>query len=127
MNHDTWFWCIHLLKSKVSLIYSREPLSHEASIEGGSHETDFTDHGPGVDEPLPTGTQVTSLRSELGLNRDGAFLDPEKYDPIQHLGTGGFAEVYLVKERKTDKKTACKMFDLRENHKDIQKVVLCFS
>ena len=46
-------------------------------------------------EPLQIGTQVTSLRSELGLNRDGAFLDPEKYDPIQHLGTGGFAEVRL--------------------------------
>ncbi|XP_067019182.1 uncharacterized protein [Acropora muricata] len=99
----------------------RERLSHEASIEGGSHETDLTDHGLSVDEPLQTGTQVTSLRSELGLNREGAFLDPEKYDPIQQLGTGGFAEVYLVKERKTDKKIACKMFDLRENHKDIQK------
>lgn len=96
MNHDTCFRCLQL-KSKLSLIYSREPLSHEASIiEGGSHETDFTDQGPDVAEPLQTSTQVTSLRSQLGLDRDGAFLDPEKYDPIKHLGSGGFAEVRLL-------------------------------
>ena len=79
-----------------SLIYLREPLSHEASPGGGSNETDITDYGPGVAEPLQTGTRVTSLRSELGLDRDGAFLDPEKYDPIKHLGSGGFAEARLL-------------------------------
>ena len=39
---------------------------------------------------------MTSLRSKFGLDRDGAFLDPEKYDPIKHLGSGGFAEARLL-------------------------------
>ncbi|XP_015753640.1 PREDICTED: serine/threonine-protein kinase PAK 6-like isoform X3 [Acropora digitifera] len=98
----------------------REPLSHEASPGGDSPEADTTDRGPGVSEPLQTGIQVTSLPSQLGLDRDGSFLDPEKYDPIKRLGSGGFAEVYLVIDRRTGQKTACKMFDLRKNHKDIQ-------
>ena len=77
-------------------MYSREPLSREASPRGGSHETDFTDHGPGVPEPSQTSTQVPSLRSQLHLDRDGAFLDAEKYDPIKHLGSGGFAKASLL-------------------------------
>ncbi|XP_015767798.1 PREDICTED: uncharacterized protein LOC107346512 isoform X2 [Acropora digitifera] len=74
----------------------REPLSHEASPGEGSHETDFTDGGPGVTEPLQTSTRVTSLRLQFGLDRDGAFIDPEKYDPIKYLGYGGFAKACLL-------------------------------
>ena len=36
------------------------------------------------------------LRSQLHLDRDGAFLDPEKYDPIKYLSEGGFAKVRLL-------------------------------
>ena len=45
-------------------------------------------------EAVRTGIpDAQTLRSMHGLDRDGTFLDPEKYDPIKHLGTGGFAEV----------------------------------
>ena len=123
VNHDTWFWCLHLLKSKLSLIYSREPLSPEASIEGGSHETDFTDHGPGVAEPLQTGTQVTSLRSQLGLDRDGAFLDAEKYDPIKHLGSGGFAKARLHSTYTLVLVTAIEVAEISLFHDESQKKI----
>ena len=36
------------------------------------------------------------LRSQLRLDRDGAFQDPEKYAPIKRLGSGGFAKVRLL-------------------------------
>ena len=39
---------------------------------------------------------MTSLRSQLGLDRDGAFLDPDKYDPIKYLDSGGFAEACFL-------------------------------
>ena len=38
---------------------------------------------------------MPSLRSQLHLDRDGAFLDPVKYDPIKRLGSGGFAKASL--------------------------------
>ena len=29
------------------------------------------------------------------LQFEGCFLDPEKYDPVKHLGHGGYARVHL--------------------------------
>ena len=40
---------------------------------------------------------VTDARVDLELKRklqsDGCFLDPEKYDPVKFLGSGGYAKV----------------------------------
>lgn len=71
-------------------------MSYDTSPGRGSHETDFRDGGNSVTEPLDASTQVTSLREEFGLDRRGSFLDPKKYDPIKHLGYGGFAEACLL-------------------------------
>ena len=30
------------------------------------------------------------------LQFDGFFLDPDKYDPVRELGSGGFAKVHVV-------------------------------
>ena len=85
-----------IFKSKLRFIYTRETLPYEASRTGALQETDLTDCGTDVSEPAQTSTQVTSLRLWRDLDRDGAFLDPEKYDPIKHLGSGGFAEACLL-------------------------------
>ena len=40
---------------------------------------------------------VTDVQVNLELKEklqfDGCFLDPEKYDPVKFLGSGGFAKV----------------------------------
>ena len=80
--------------------YFRETF-HEISHGGGSNEQeDSTDQGVittrDTVEPVKTGIQVAqTLRSQLGLDRDGSFLDPDKYDPVKLLGSGGFAKVLL--------------------------------
>ncbi|CAH3169392.1 unnamed protein product [Porites evermanni] len=81
---------------------TRQPIPEQA-IAGG--EVDVHDSGPGK------------------LQSDGCFLDPEKYDPVKFLGSGGYAKVYLVVEKRTDKKMACKMCDLGANTSDTQKLV----
>ncbi|XP_068688923.1 uncharacterized protein [Montipora foliosa] len=104
----------------------REPF-HEISHGGGSNEQeDSTDQGVittrDTTEPVRTGIQVAqTLRSQLGLDRDGTFLDPEKYDPVKFLGSGGFAKVYLIRKRSTGETMACKMCDLGVNHVETQK------
>ena len=56
---------------------------------------DSTDHGP--ETATRTGVQVeSSLRPQL--SSDGCFLDPEKYEPVKLLGSGGFAKVLLLIE-----------------------------
>ena len=44
--------------------------------------------------------ESSRTRIELGLDRDGSFLDPEKYEPVKLLGSGGFAKVLLLIENK---------------------------
>ena len=85
-----------MFKSKLRFIYTREALPYEASSGGAFQKTDLTDCGTGVSEPAQISTQVTSFRLRHGLDRDGAFLDPEEYDPIKRLGSGGFAEACLL-------------------------------
>jgi len=54
---------------------------------------DITDHG--TTNSTRTSIPVDSaLRSELTI--DGRFLDPEKYDPVKLIGSGGFAKVILI-------------------------------
>lgn len=51
---------------------------------------DITDHG--TDNSTRTSIPVDpELKSELTTN--GRFLDPEKYDPVKLIGSGGFAKV----------------------------------
>ena len=57
---------------------------------GDLNGQDITDHG--TDNSTRTSVSVDSaLRSELRI--DGRFLDPEKYEPVKLLGSGGFAKV----------------------------------
>lgn len=67
--------------------------------------------------------ESSRTRIELGLDRDGSFLDPEKYEPVKLLGSGGFAKVYLVVRKATGNRMACKMCDLGVNHHETQKVI----
>ena len=39
-----------------------------------------------------TDVQV-NLELKEKLQSDGCFLDPEKYDPVKFLGSGGYAKV----------------------------------
>ena len=42
-----------------------------------------------------TGAQVDAdLKRQLQF--EGCFLNPEKYDPVKHLGRGGQAKVHVV-------------------------------
>lgn len=59
---------------------------------------------------------MTSLPSQLGLDRDGAFLDPEKYDPIKCLGSGGFAEACLLSTYTLDVVTAVEVAEISVFH-----------
>ena len=65
------------------------PVSVPANT-GGLNGQDITDHG--TTSNTRTSIPVDSaLRSQL--TADGRFLDPEKYDPVKLLGSGGFAKV----------------------------------
>ena len=44
--------------------------------------------------------ESSRTRTELGLDRDGSFLDPEKYEPVKLLGSGGFSKVLSLIENK---------------------------
>ena len=56
---------------------------------------DLTDQGP--ERVTRAGVQVqSSSRSLLSMDQDGCFLDPEKYEAVKLLGTGGFAKVGLL-------------------------------
>jgi len=73
--------------SETTQAYSRQV---PGPADGGQ---DITDHGPA--NSTRTSVPVDSaLRSELSIN--GRFLDPEKYDPIKLIGSGGFAKVILI-------------------------------
>ena len=53
---------------------------------------DITDHGP--NNGIRTSVQVeSSLRLQLTVG--GSFLDPEKYEPVKFLASGGFAKVIM--------------------------------
>lgn len=53
-------------------------------------QVDITDHGP-------TGSTRMGIPEESAqrplLTVDGRFLDPEKYEPVKPIGSGGFAKV----------------------------------
>ena len=73
---------------------SREPYHDSASGVSFTGQ-ESTDHGP--ERATRTGIQVeSSLR--LQLSSGGCFLDPEKYEPVKFLGSGGFAKVLLLIE-----------------------------
>ena len=53
---------------------------------------DITDHGP--NNGIRTSVQEeSSLRLQLTVG--GSFLDPEKYEPVKFLASGGFAKVIM--------------------------------
>lgn len=53
---------------------------------------DITDHGP--NNGIQTSVQEeSSLRLQLTVG--GSFLDPEKYEPVKFLASGGFAKVIM--------------------------------
>ncbi|KAL9959172.1 hypothetical protein ACROYT_G036266 [Oculina patagonica] len=79
---------------------------------------DLTDHGP--DTRIRTSVPVQSA-PRLQLTFEGRFLDPEKYEPVKELGSGGFAKVYLCISKETGRRMAVKMCDLGVNHHETQK------
>ena len=64
---------------------------------------------------------TNSLRSRLGLDRDGAFLDPEKYDPIKRLGSGGFAKACLLSTYTLVVVTAIEVAEISVFHDESEK------
>ena len=57
---------------------------------GGLSDQDITDHG--TTSNTRTSVPVDSALG-LQLTINGCFLDPEKYEPVKLLGSGGFAKV----------------------------------
>ena len=57
---------------------------------GGFTGQDITDHGAASSTRMSVPVE-SALRSDLMI--DGRFLDPEKYEPVKLLGSGGFAKV----------------------------------
>ena len=70
---------------------------------------------------MQTSTPVTSLRLQFGLDRDGAFLDPEKYDPIKYLGYGGFAKACLLSTYTLVVVTAIEVAEISVFHDESEK------
>lgn len=70
--------------TQVDSTQVREPAN------GGRFSEDITDHG--TTNNTRTSVPVDSALG-LELTIDGRFLDPEKYDPVKLLGSGGFAKV----------------------------------
>ena len=70
---------------------STDAVSETTQADDGGQ--DITDHG--TTNNTRTSVPVDSaLRSELSIN--GRFLDPEIYDPVKLIGSGGFAKVILI-------------------------------
>ena len=65
------------------LCHLRQPLPEQGSETG----LDLTDVAP---------DSLTSVPVDLSqqLRSDGCFLNPEKYDPVKFLGSGGYAKVH---------------------------------
>ncbi|XP_073230003.1 uncharacterized protein [Porites lutea] len=93
--------------------FSRQPIPEQAAA---GREVDVQDSAAVTDAQV-------DLELKGKLQSDGCFLDPEKYDPVKFLGSGGYAKVYLVVEKRTGKKMASKMCDLGANTSDTQKAV----
>lgn len=53
---------------------------------------DITDHG--LNDRIRTSVPVESA-PRLQLTMEGSYLDPEKYEPVKLLGSGGFAKVIV--------------------------------
>ena len=74
-------------------VSSSRPLHEPSALgPGGFAGQDITDHVPngGVRASVPVSS---ALRAQLTSN--GNFLDPEKYEPIKLIGSGGFAKVIV--------------------------------
>ena len=67
--------------------YHCRQLKPEQSIQG---ELDAPDSAAGA----VANVQVNPVLKRQ-LQFEGCFLDPEKYDPVKHLGHGGYAKVHL--------------------------------
>ena len=66
--------------------YNCRQLKPEQSIQGE------------LDAPVSAAGAVANVEVNPVLKRqlqfEGCFLDPEKYDPVKHLGHGGYAKVH---------------------------------
>lgn len=104
---------------------SSDSISRELPSDTGSTGQHVTDYGP--EQSIQPGIQEASnTSSNFGLDRSGCYLTPTRYKALEFLGSGGFAKVYLVVDRNTGKRMACKMCDLGENHLDIQRKTKAF-
>ena len=73
------------LDSSLPVRLNRPSLGTEENIP------DWPDGSTSMSAPI----QVQSGRS-LQLTVDGNYLDPEKYEPVKLIGSGGFAKVNVV-------------------------------